>query len=179
MTNQNLTIVAVAILFVIGIGYIATKPQTEPAPASVTVTSVEEKIITLNEESLVNETEPTESAVRASETAVGAMATNNTPGTYQSYDKDTIAASKADKILLFFHASWCPSCRALDADIVANADSIPSGVEIYKLDYDTETTLKQQYGIVRQHSIIQINADGTAVSSVSHPLTAADLLASL
>jgi len=94
-----------------------------------------------------------------------------TAGVYAPYDAEQIAQSKADHILLFFHATWCPSCRALDADIVANANSIPAGVEIYKVDYDIEVALKRQYGVTTQHSIIEISSTGAAKSSIAHPLT--------
>jgi len=87
-----------------------------------------------------------------------------------------VANSDAEHIVLFFAASWCPSCRALDKDILANQGSIPSGVEIYKVDYDTAIALKKQYGVTTQHSLIEIASDGTAKSSITHPATLADVL---
>lgn len=113
-----------------------------------------------------------------SETASGAGENTEiaSVGTYIKYDAEKIAQSSADHIFLFFHAIWCPSCRALDADIVKNSSTIPSGVEIYKTDYDTAIALKKQYGITMQHSLIEIAKDGTAKSSITHPATLADVL---
>lgn len=97
-------------------------------------------------------------------------------GIYMAYDADKVAKSTAHHIILFFHATWCPSCRALDADIVKNAKNIPGMVEIYKVDYDTSIALKKKYGITTQHSIIEIAADGTAKGNITHPATLADVL---
>ena len=90
-------------------------------------------------------------------------------GKYSTYSAAQIAESSAEHVILFFHATWCPSCRSLDKDIAANSDNIPAGVEIYKVDYDTATDLKKKYGVTTQHSVIEINADGTAKSKISHP----------
>jgi len=74
-------------------------------------------------------------------------------------------ATKGDGIaVLFFHASWCPSCRAAEADFRAHMDQIPENVTILMVDYDTETDLKAKYGIVLQDTFVQINALGKAVA---------------
>jgi pentapeptide MXKDX repeat protein len=81
-------------------------------------------------------------------------------GGYADYDASKLAFAEKGKVVLFFKASWCPSCIALDADINKNIASIPSDVLILKVDYDNSTDLKKKYGVVRQHTLVQVDATG-------------------
>lgn len=58
---------------------------------------------------------------------------------------------------LFFYASWCPKCRALDQDINSNLANIPSDVVIYKVNFDTANSLKRTYGVTVQTTVIAVN----------------------
>lgn len=88
-------------------------------------------------------------------------------GTYEAYSASKLAMAETGDVVLFFHASWCPSCRALNSDIEKNANSIPSGVSILKLDYDKETELKKKYGITYQHTLVQVDKDGNMIKKWS------------
>jgi len=83
--------------------------------------------------------------------------TTASPGVYVDYYDGAIAETAGLKVL-FFHASWCPKCRALDADIEANA--VPDGMTIFKVDFDTATALRQQYGVTLQTTIVYVDDDG-------------------
>ena len=77
------------------------------------------------------------------------------------YDKD--AASRAGtKVVYFFHASWCPDCRATEASLTA--DGVPAGLTVVKVDYDTATDLRKTYGITQQHTFVQIGPDGAQLA---------------
>lgn len=173
MKNTPIIIGAIALIF--GVGYLVTNNNSE-APESVTQESTSETVPETVATEETTTAEPVTNEVSSTEVSTTEDAA---PGVYTAYDADAIAESDAEHILLFFHATWCPSCKALDADIVANADSIPAGVEIYKVDYDTSTDLKRQYGVTTQHSIIEITASGEAESGISHGLTLEDVLATL
>jgi thiol-disulfide isomerase/thioredoxin len=88
-------------------------------------------------------------------------------GSYEAYTPEKLARAETGDVVLFFHASWCPSCRGLSADIDANLSSIPDGVSILKVDYDTETELKKKYGVTYQHTLVQVDADGTLIKKWS------------
>lgn len=90
-----------------------------------------------------------------------------TAGSYQVYSAEKIALAATGKVVLFFHASWCPTCRALNTDIEANTTSIPAGVTILKTDYDQETELKKQYGVTTQHTLVQVDQEGTLIKKWS------------
>lgn len=82
------------------------------------------------------------------------------PGTYVTYDAEVVAKDSGRKVL-FFHAPWCPQCRALEQSI--KADTIPSGVTIYKTDFDSFLALRQKYGVTRQTTFVEIDAQGKEV----------------
>lgn len=88
-------------------------------------------------------------------------------GSYEIYNSEKIALAETGDVVLFFHASWCPSCKALNSDIEKNLDSIPAGVTILKTDYDTEIELKKRYGVTTQHTLVQVDKDGNLIKKWS------------
>lgn len=99
-------------------------------------------------------------------------------GSYDDYSPEKIASAAAGdgKALLFFHASWCPTCRALDSDIEKNAVAIPTGVTILKTDYDKEGELKQKYGVTTQHTLVQVDSEGNLIKKWTGSRTLAALI---
>lgn len=87
-------------------------------------------------------------------------------GAYKDYSSEAIASeqSAGNKVVLFFHATWCPYCKAADAAFKTNADEIPAGVTVLKTDYDSQTELKTKYGVTTQHTFVQIDNDGQQVA---------------
>ena len=85
-------------------------------------------------------------------------------GSYEAYAPEKVAlASATHDVVLFFRASWCPTCRAVDADIKANLSKIPSSLAILDVNYDNSTTLKQKYGVTYQHTFVQVDKDGNLI----------------
>lgn len=85
-------------------------------------------------------------------------------GTYEPYAPSKLAMATGEhKVVLFFHASWCPTCRALDADIKAHLESIPSSLTILDVDYDTSNELKRKYGVTMQHTLVEVDAQGNLI----------------
>lgn len=98
----------------------------------------------------------------------------NTSGYVDLNDVDFAAATNR---VLFFHASWCPTCKSLDTDIRANESDIPSDLTIFKVDYDSFTDLKKQYVVTTQHTLVQVDADGNLIQKWLGSPTLATLLA--
>ncbi len=94
-------------------------------------------------------------------------------GMYSQYSATAVSASLASgkSVYLFFHATWCPGCRALDTAISGDLASIPVGSVIYKVDYDTNEALRQQYGVTNQHTVVKLNSDGTSMKKVTGPMS--------
>lgn len=85
-------------------------------------------------------------------------------GSYEAYAPEKLALAETGKVVLFFRASWCPTCRALDADIKAHIEDVPEGVTILDVDYDKSTALKQKYGVTMQHTLVQVDAKGNLIT---------------
>ena len=75
------------------------------------------------------------------------------------FDNNLDELVKEKNVLLFFTASWCPTCRALKKDIEKNMDIIPDDMLIVELDYDKETQMKKLYWVTIQHTLIFIDKD--------------------
>lgn len=98
-------------------------------------------------------------------------------GSYEAYSSEKIAlASPTHDVVLFFRASWCPTCRALDSDIKANLGKIPSSLSILDVDYDNSTALKQKYGVTYQHTFVQVDKDGNLIKKWSGSSTLSALI---
>ncbi|MFD4422399.1 thioredoxin family protein [Agromyces sp. NPDC058484] len=85
-----------------------------------------------------------------------------TPGAYVDYTDGVIEATTGAKAL-FFHASWCPKCRALEEDLLTAG--VPDGLTVFKVDYDSRTDLRQRYGVTLQTTIVFVDDTGDAISS--------------
>lgn len=104
---------------------------------------------------------------------------NMSYGSYEAYAPEKLSRAESGKVVLFFHASWCPSCRSLGADIESNLSQIPSGVSILKVDYDRETELRKKYGVTYQHTLVQVATDGSLIKKWSGSPTLNTLLSEI
>jgi len=84
-------------------------------------------------------------------------------GSYESYAPEKLVKANTGDVVLFFRASWCPTCRALDADIKSNAANIPAGLTILDVNYDNSSALKRKYGVTYQHTLVQVDAEGNLI----------------
>lgn len=88
------------------------------------------------------------------------VAATEQPGTYVDYTADIVATTPGTKIL-FFHASWCPQCRAIEEDIIR--DGVPANTTIIKVDYDKSQALRQKYGVTIQTTLVKVDDQGDLV----------------
>ncbi len=104
--------------------------------------------------SLVNESKN----AAATETAIDPDTKTPSAGIYKAYSEESVVDANYDRSLVFFHAPWCPQCRAFEQSI--NAGSIPAGTQILKADYDSSTDLKKKYGVTLQTTFVQVDKSG-------------------
>lgn len=98
-------------------------------------------------------------------------------GTYEPYSAEKLARAQEGNVVLFFRASWCPTCRAVEADIQKNKNAIPAGLSILDVNYDTSTALRQQYGVTYQHTFVQVDENGEMIAKWSGSPTLSALVA--
>lgn len=111
--------------------------------------------------SALNTTPPT------SEAAPEPQTTTN-PATYTPYTAAAVdsALVAGKKVVLFFHAQRCPTCRRADKDLTNNVAELPWDVVVFKVNYDEEKELKQQYGVTSQHTFVEIDATKTMIAKM-------------
>lgn len=98
-------------------------------------------------------------------------------GSYEVYSASKIAmASASHDVVLFFRASWCPTCKAVDADIKAHLQDIPATLTVLDVDYDNSAELKQKYGVTYQHTFVQVDAQGNLIAKWSGSPTLSSLV---
>ena len=109
------------------------------------------------------ERQPTTSAPSADKPESVTPADSPVKAQYIEYTADTFRTDAGQKVL-FFHADWCPQCRAIDADIKQNIESL-EGVTIYKVNYDSEIELRKLYGVTLQTTLVKTDGAGKAIDT--------------
>lgn len=79
-------------------------------------------------------------------------------GKYLDYTDEQFTAIAGKKVL-FFHAPWCGQCRSIEAGITEG--SVPSGVSIFKVDYDSRQDIRQKYGVTMRTSFVVLDEQGS------------------
>jgi len=100
-------------------------------------------------------------------------------GSYEAYSPAKVSVAQGKNIVLFFHASWCPTCRALNADIENHLATIPSDTVLLKVDYDSEVELRKKYGVTYQHTLVQVDSDAQLIHKWSGSPTLVTLLSQI
>jgi thioredoxin 1 len=89
-------------------------------------------------------------------------------GIYTAYSAELAKSAAVDgNSVIFFHAPWCPTCKAAEADINTNLTKLDSKLTIFKTDYDTSTELKKQYGVTSQSTFVKVDKDGKLIKKGS------------
>jgi len=76
---------------------------------------------------------------------------------------NAMTRAETQPVVLFFYASWCPSCRVGKSDIESNFDKL-NGITILLVDYDKSADLKRKYGVTYQDTFVQIDSNGKKVT---------------
>lgn len=146
---MNKTIIAVAgisLLVVASLAYVLLRPKNADVTSSQSTSQTQ-----VSENTTAPEQSQTESNTE-----------QLTPGIYTGYTKDALAAATGTKVL-FFHAPWCPQCRELEDTI--NRNGVPSGVTVFKVDYDSNQGLRQKYGVTMQTTFVKVDSAGNKIKS--------------
>lgn len=79
-------------------------------------------------------------------------------GRYIDYSAERVADSQYKNTILFFHAAWCPECRAYEQAI--KDSSLQDGLQILKVDFDSSQDLRKKYSITLQSTFVSVDMDG-------------------
>ena len=151
MCSFDLITISFVLLLIFVIAFIANsaKPQNSTMTSDNTIASmdkmVEDKEMTLNNDDSM------------------------TVSRYQEFENGLLEKMTDKRRVLFFYASWCPTCRPADADFTKNAKMIPDDVILIRVNYndpDTDTSekdLAKKYAVTYQHTYVQIDKDGREI----------------
>lgn len=81
---------------------------------------------------------------------------------YIDYSEQSLANSATDANVLFFHADWCTICNSIERNV--SAGTIPDNITIHKVNYDTERSLVDKYGITYQSAFVQVDKQGNQIT---------------
>lgn len=93
-----------------------------------------------------------------------------TASRYAEYSKSVLDSASSNRRVLFFYASWCPTCKPADANFTQNENKIPDDVTLIRVNYkdpetdEEEKDLAKRYGITYQHTFVQIDRAGKEVT---------------
>lgn len=155
-TKKWVTGIVVLILVVIGWSLLADRMGIN--------TSVDAPSLTTEQENITNTNTSSSSTVNSSR--------------YQTYSPSKVT-NASGKVVLFFRAAWHPNSSTLDANIRTNASSIPSGVLILEVDFDTATTLKQKYAVNTPDTLVQIDKSGNQIFKWNGNTTLTEVLSTI
>jgi thiol-disulfide isomerase/thioredoxin len=92
-----------------------------------------------------------------------------------AYEADPATFHDAGDVVLFFNASWCPTCRTTVQSL--DAKGVPAGLTVVSVDFDDSTELRQRHGVTVQHTFVQVGPDGAAVTKFTGSATGEDIAA--
>ncbi|NHA66529.1 thioredoxin family protein [Phycicoccus flavus] len=117
---------------------------------------------------------PTAGASPATDDAGADSAAPGAYVTYEDYEADP-GAHAGTTVVYFFHAPWCPSCRATEEAV--RTSGVPAGLTLVKVDFDSATALRQEYGVTTQHTFVQVAPDGSGLKTWTGSSDGAAILA--
>lgn len=116
------------------------------------------------------EKDPSESAMATEDPA---MAKEGAWVDQAAYEADAAAFHESGDVVLFFNASWCPTCQSTVKSL--DADGVPAGLTVVSVDYDAATDLKKQYGVTVQHTFVQVDEAGAELAKFTGSVSGEDI----
>lgn len=162
--NTGIIIGVIALVVIVGGVYASMRSNDD---AAMVKEQMEQKAIDDKKMADEKAVEEKDAMMKKEEASMSDKSDVMMKGSYETYSAEKIARAEKGDVVLFFHASWCPSCRSINSDIESNISSIPEGVSILKVDYDKETELKKKYGVTYQHTFVQVDKDGNLIKKWS------------
>jgi thioredoxin 1 len=101
------------------------------------------------------------------------------PGSYIDLANylSSIENYRGSKVVLFFNASWCSTCKVARENFESTQNRIPEGLTLVVVDFDNSTELKKRYGVTYQHTFVQIDDSGKELQKWSGSVSFSEIAA--
>lgn len=170
--NTGIIIGVIALVVIVGGIYASTNSKDDAMMAKEKMEQQAMEDQKMADEKMMMEKDAmmkTDSMMKKDETSMVEKAdTMMKAGSYEAYSAEKVMlASSTHDVVLFFRASWCPTCIAVDKDIKANLGKIPASLSILDVNYDNSSDLKKKYGVTYQHTFVQVDKDGNMIKKWS------------
>ena len=156
MSKKSFTALSVAILILAG-GPSAF--AAEPSPKSSQASKEAMKKEAMKKEAMKKDAMKKE-AMKKDAAKMGMI-----KGSYSDYDASKLSNAEHGTVILFFNATWCPTCVAANKNFIGSTP--PDGLTLLKVDYDNSTDLKRKYGVTYQHTFVQVDKNGKLIKKWS------------
>ena len=166
MNKRTLVIISTVIgLFLIGgaLAYSSDQSKKKDAENAAMIKLEETAAMEKDQMAKEDETMSEEEAMKKDDAAMMVK------GSFTDYDAAKLADAEKGDVVLYFSAPWCPTCQEANKNF--NASSAPDGLTLLKVDYDSSTELKKQYGVTYQHTFVQVDKDGKLLKKWSGSTT--------
>jgi len=92
----------------------------------------------------------------------------------REYESTRSSHSNSD-VVLFFNANWCSTCKLARDNFEKTLEEFPDNLTIVLVDFDSETDLKKEYGVLIQHTFVQISNSGKELAKWTGSITVKDV----
>lgn len=166
--NRGIIIAGVVIVLVGGGLFVANQQSQNPDEAKIAheKAAMEEKKSTENVDPFATKTQEQISMEKQK-----SMMEKSANARYLPYSRVVFDQEVENRRVLFFYASWCPTCRPTDANLKENENKIPEDATVIRVNYndpetdEEEKDLAQKYGITYQHTFVQIDSQGNKITA--------------
>lgn len=174
MNKNMMWVTGVVVLVIVGGGLFFVNQQSKSAEEAKM--AQEKAAMMLKDDSTTEKSEtPEQEAMEKKDSAVektddSKMMDKSANSRYVPYSKAVLDQGANNRRVLYFYASWCPTCRPANADFEKNSSKIPADVTVVRVNYNDPDTdqeekdLAKKYGITYQHTFVQIDGQGKEVT---------------
>lgn len=169
MNKKSITVIAIILIVILIGAYFSNNSKKNIDNSDM---MIEDKMMNENNVS-ESETMTTEDKMMQEDQSLGdtmmkdEMEVVSKVGSYEAYLPEKISKASTGNVVLFFRASWCPTCISVEKDIKANLQNIPEALTILDVDYDNSTDLKKKYSVTYQHTFVQVDENGKLIKKWS------------
>ena len=157
-------------------------PTPTPAPTQKAPDAMEKAPDAMEKPDAMKPKEPEAMAPKPEEAMMKKEASTFVDFTQAAYEK---ALADKKPIYLYFHANWCPTCKAQNPTVNEVFSQHMGGVAGFRVSYndsdtnDEERALAKTFGVTYQHTFFYIDRAGKTVKKTIGSQTAAQITADL